>query len=58
MKSGKSKSFSFTNLLNLYVTEKEDVGNMVKLSYISSLRSRNGINLNFSPEEILIKDVE
>ena len=27
MKSGKSKSFPFTNLLNLYVTEKEDVGN-------------------------------
>ena len=57
MKSGKSKSFSFTNLLNLYVTAKEDVGMDID-GYISSLRSRNGINLNFSPEEILIKDVE
>lgn len=57
MKSGKSKSFSFTNLLNLYVTEKEDVGMDID-GYISSLRSRNGINLNFSPEEVLIKDVE
>ena len=57
MKSGKSKSVAFTNLLNLYVTEKEDVGMDID-GYISSLRSRNGINLNFSPEEILIKDVE
>lgn len=57
MKSGKSKSFSFTNLLNLYVTEKEDVGMDID-GYISSLRSRNGINLNFSPKEVLIKDVE
>ena len=27
MKSGKSKSFSFAYLLNVYVTEKESAGN-------------------------------